>query len=41
MMTGYTKETIANALEVLAGDVTVKISSNGGVPISIFLKWIQ
>jgi hypothetical protein len=42
MMTGgYTKETIASALEVLAGgDVTVKISSNGGVPISI-LKWIQ
>jgi hypothetical protein len=41
MMTGgYTKETIASALEVLAGgDVTVKISSNG-VPISI-LKWIQ
>jgi hypothetical protein len=39
MMTGgYTKET--SALEVLAGgDVTVKISSNGGVPISIF--WIQ
>jgi hypothetical protein len=38
MMTGgYTKETIASALEVLAGgDVTVKISSNGGVPISIF-----
>jgi hypothetical protein len=37
MMTGgYTKETIASALEVLAGgDVTVKIS-NGGVPISIF-----
>jgi hypothetical protein len=37
MMTGgYTKE-IASALEVLAGgDVTVKISSNGGVPISIF-----
>jgi hypothetical protein len=35
MMTGgYTKETIASALEVLAGgDVTVKISSNGGVPI--------
>jgi hypothetical protein len=31
MMTGgYTKETIASALEVLAGgDVTVKISSNG------------
>jgi hypothetical protein len=42
MMTGgYTKETIASAFEVLAGgDVTVKISSNGGVPISI-LKWIQ
>jgi hypothetical protein len=40
MMTdGYTKETIASALEVLAGGVTVKISSNGGVPISI-LKWI-
>jgi hypothetical protein len=38
MMTGgYTKETIASAFEVLAGgDVTVKISSNGGVPISIF-----
>jgi hypothetical protein len=36
MMTGgYTKETIASALEVLAGG-DVKISSNGGVPISIF-----
>jgi hypothetical protein len=33
-MEGTTKETIASALEVLAGgDVTVKISSNGGVPI--------
>jgi hypothetical protein len=42
MMTGgYTKETIASALEVLAGgDVTVKISSNGGVPISIFMDTI-
>jgi hypothetical protein len=40
MMTGgYTKETIASALEVLAGgDVTVKISSNGVFHI---LKWIQ
>jgi hypothetical protein len=35
MMTGgYTKETIASALRYLQrGDVTVKISSNGGVPI--------